>query len=84
MFCVKRIELIHRQTGDVVGVHPEKQKPASDQEWRYQTEMGVLDELKRQYEHNSELAHQQAEELRHQAQEKLDKVGVVRLRCPRL
>ena len=73
---------VYRQTGDVAGVHPEKQKPASDQEWRYQTELGVWEELKRQYEHNSELAHRQAEELRQQAQEKLDKVGVVRLHCP--
>ncbi|CAB1345047.1 unnamed protein product [Coregonus sp. 'balchen'] len=49
------------------------EKAVSDQEQRYQKYIAIMEDLKWQHWHDSEVAQQQAEELRQQSQEKVDR-----------
>lgn len=70
----KLVEYFRRKTGDEAKPERERDKAVSDQEQRYQKYIDIMEDLKNQYHHDSELHQQQAEELRKQMQAKLEQV----------
>lgn len=70
---MKLAEYFCKKAGDDAQL--EREMPESEQLQEYEKYINVLTDVKQQLTTNSETAQQQAEELRLQSQEKLDKVG---------
>lgn len=76
---MKLAEYFHKKAGDDTQL--ERELPMSEQLHEYEKHIKTLTELKTQLTTDSETAEHQAEELSLQAQEKLDKVGVIVWTC---